>query len=265
MQFGRGPDGIEQKGSHGELTHLTGIRRWTGSFTGAGDCITLFALLTPLGVVHLLESRPLAEVPRIRARVDDMLDRRLTRQLESDIARADIVLSTMLFMDEHVRAILPSLLARRPHCDAMIGCLSASEVVKTTRLNRFDMDSTKRGALDFLKKLRGKPGGQGNGARTFALDLRLVLAREHLDLAHDGSEDDEVLDPDRFIRILDERADALDAWHEGGRQGPRPPGRLRSHRAEQLPRYTRLWATPVYRMLVDPDGRPIKLRLKKSF
>ncbi|KQO66989.1 magnesium chelatase subunit H [Methylobacterium sp. Leaf89] len=92
---------------------------------------------------------------------------------KADIARADIVLSTMLFMDEHVRAILPSLLARRPHCDAMIGCLSASEVVKTTRLNRFDMDSTKRGALDFLKKLRGKPGAQGNGARQMAMIRKL--------------------------------------------------------------------------------------------
>ncbi|KQU21285.1 magnesium chelatase [Methylobacterium sp. Leaf94] len=92
---------------------------------------------------------------------------------KADIARADIVLSTMLFMDEHVRAILPSLLARRPHCDAMIGCLSAGEVVKTTRLNRFDMDSTKRGALDFLKKLRGKPGAQGNGARQMAMIRKL--------------------------------------------------------------------------------------------
>ena len=79
----------------------------------------------------------------------------------------------MLFMDEHVRAILPALLARRPHCDAMIGCLSASEVVKTTRLDRFDMDGTKRGALDFLKKLRGKPGAQGNGARQMAMIRRL--------------------------------------------------------------------------------------------
>ena len=90
----------------------------------------------------------------------------------ADIARADIVLSAMLFMDEHVRAVLPALLARRTECDAMVGCLSAAEVVRTTRMNRFAMDGSQRGALDFLKRLRGKsgPGGtQGNGARQMAL------------------------------------------------------------------------------------------------
>ena len=51
----------------------------------------------------------------------------------ADIAQADIVLSAMLFMDEHVRAILPALAARREACDAMIGCMSAGDVVKTTR------------------------------------------------------------------------------------------------------------------------------------
>jgi phosphatidylserine/phosphatidylglycerophosphate/cardiolipin synthase-like enzyme len=109
------------------------------------------------------------------------------------------------------------------------------------------------------------PAGTGEGARTFARDLRLELAREHLDLADDGSEDDAVLDPERFVATLDERAVALDAWHEGGRQGPRPPGRLRTHRAERMPLLTRLWATPVYRLLDDPDGRPLRLRLKKTF
>ncbi|KNZ31252.1 MAG: hypothetical protein AD742_18905 [Methylibium sp. NZG] len=89
VTLGRGAGGIEQKGRHGELTRLTGIREWTGRFAGAGDCITLFALLTPLGLVHLLDSPPLASVPRIRARLDQLLDRRLTRQLESDIACAD--------------------------------------------------------------------------------------------------------------------------------------------------------------------------------
>jgi hypothetical protein len=67
------------------------------------------------------------------------------------------------------------------------------------------------------------------------------------------------------VESLTASAKALDAWHEGGQQGPRPPGRLRPHRAEQLPLYTRLWATPVYRLLDDPDGRPLKLRLRKDF
>ena len=88
IRLGRESQCIEQKGEHGENTSLTGIRNWTGSFTAAGNCINLFALLTPLGSVTLLESRPLDSVSRIRARVAELLDRRLTRTLESDVALA---------------------------------------------------------------------------------------------------------------------------------------------------------------------------------
>jgi phosphatidylserine/phosphatidylglycerophosphate/cardiolipin synthase-like enzyme len=109
------------------------------------------------------------------------------------------------------------------------------------------------------------PGGEGEGARTFARDLRLALAREHLDLAADGSQDDDILEPERFVACLKASAAGLDAWHEGGRTGPRPAGRLRPHRAERLPLHTRLWATPVYRLLDDPDGRPLRMRLAKEF
>jgi AraC-like DNA-binding protein len=88
VQTGRASDAAEERGALGENTRLTGIRNWTGAFAGAGNCISMFALLTPLGSVHLLESQPLHKVPRIQAQVADLLDRKLTRSLESDIAMA---------------------------------------------------------------------------------------------------------------------------------------------------------------------------------
>jgi len=89
LQFGRSADPIEEKGEHGGNTCLTGIRQWTGAFNGAGNCVSLFALLTPLGSVQLLDSQPLATIPRIRAPVAALLDRGLTRELESRVALAE--------------------------------------------------------------------------------------------------------------------------------------------------------------------------------
>ena len=83
----------------------------------------------------------------------------------ADIARGDIVIATMLFLDDHVRAVMPALVARRSHCDAMICCMSAAEVVKLTRVGKFDMSGEALGAIAWLKKLRGNrkgsPGGKG--------------------------------------------------------------------------------------------------------
>ncbi|MFY8195332.1 MAG: DUF3479 domain-containing protein, partial [Novosphingobium sp.] len=49
------------------------------------------------------------------------------------IAQADIVIVTMLFLDDHIRAILPTLEARRETCDAMVCLMSSGEVVRLAR------------------------------------------------------------------------------------------------------------------------------------
>lgn len=107
------------------------------------------------------------------------------------------------------------------------------------------------------------PSGLGDGARRCARDLRLTLLREHLDRA-DG-DDADLLGPDDTVRAVTAAAAALDAWHTGGRVGPRPPGRLRPHRPEKLRPWTWVWALPAYRLVYDPDGRSVRDRLRNRW
>lgn len=103
----------------------------------------------------------------------------------------------------------------------------------------------------------------GDGARRFARELRLELAREHLDRS-DG-EDADLVDPVSAFEQFERTATRLQAWHDGGRRGERPPGRLRPYRLDPLSRRTRAWATPLYRAVCDPDGRPWRMRRRDAF
>ena len=71
--------------------------------------------------------------------------------------------------------------------------------------------------------------------------------------------------PDDAVRAVTAAADALDAWHAGGRVGPRPPGRLRAHRPRSCGSWTRVWAVPAYRLVYDPDGRSVRDRLRSRW
>jgi magnesium chelatase subunit H len=77
------------------------------------------------------------------------------------IAAADIVVATMLFMEDHLRAVVPALQARRESCDAMVVCMSSGEAAKLTRMGRFTTHSTTGGLRGFLKKLRGRTEKSG--------------------------------------------------------------------------------------------------------
>ena len=94
-------------------------------------------------------------------------DPKVLERAQDDISRADIIIATMLFLDDHVRAIHPALLARRETCDAIVGIMSAADIVKLTRLGNYSMDKPAKGPLALLKKLRGsgKPGGSSGAGQ----------------------------------------------------------------------------------------------------
>ena len=84
----------------------------------------------------------------------------------ADISEADILIVTMLFLEEHFLPVLSALQARRDQCDAMLCAMSAAEVVKLTRLGRFDMSKPATGPMAFLKRLRGKQPEAGDSGRS---------------------------------------------------------------------------------------------------
>ena len=80
----------------------------------------------------------------------------LLARCNADIARGDIVIATMLFMEAHYLPVLPALKARRDACDAMVCAMSAAEVMKLTRMGKFSMGGKTSGPMALLKRLRGK-------------------------------------------------------------------------------------------------------------
>ena len=130
----------------------------------------------------------------------------------------------------------------------------------------------------------------GGDHSAYARRLRLTLAAEHLDRqvgpAEFPGDISEIeagtapgdLDDTTLLEVMADcvpargmfdafaaAADRLQVWYDGGRVGPRPPGRLRPLQQEHISRLTRLWALPMYRAVLDPDGRPRALRRREEF
>ena len=98
----------------------------------------------------------------------------------NDIATADIIVTCVLFLEDHLRAVLPALKARRDKCDAMIGVVSDQEITQLTRMGDLDMLQPASGAMGLLKKLKpaktsGKAGaGQMKMLRRIPKILKLI-------------------------------------------------------------------------------------------
>ena len=93
---------------------------------------------------------------------------------KTDIASANVVIATMLFLEDHIRAIKPALEARRADCDAMVVAMSAAELVRLTRLGAFNMEKPEKGLLALIKKLRKSPDNAGLNASSGASQLAML-------------------------------------------------------------------------------------------
>jgi phosphatidylserine/phosphatidylglycerophosphate/cardiolipin synthase-like enzyme len=106
------------------------------------------------------------------------------------------------------------------------------------------------------------PGGLGDGSRKFARALRLSLWAEHLGRS---PEDPELLNLSHSSLLWRETASELEGGQSSLGNQNRPPSRIRSHVIDPVPIGSQRWADLAYRLIFDPDGRPLKLRLRRRF
>ena len=147
------------------------------------------------------------------------------------IATADILIVNLLFLEEHIRAVLPDLAARRERCDALVGIVADAEVVRLTRMGELDMSKPASGAMALLKKLKPKSKGKaGAGAsqlrmlRRIPRILKLVPGRAQdlrqwfLSMQYWlGGSDDNV---ENMVRALVSRYASVPAWREARAAAP---------------------------------------------
>jgi phosphatidylserine/phosphatidylglycerophosphate/cardiolipin synthase-like enzyme len=100
----------------------------------------------------------------------------------------------------------------------------------------------------------------------YALDLRLTLAAEHLDRLEEVAAGDlrevmaDCIEPAGLYDVFAASAARLEAWHQGGNVGERPPGRLRPIPLPKLSKAKRMMAKLPLEVVHDPDGRPGPIR-----
>ncbi|WP_208352238.1 magnesium chelatase subunit H [Pseudaestuariivita rosea] len=152
-------------------------------------------------------------------------------EAKSAVAHADVIICNLLFIEEHINAILPDLKARRDACDAVIGMIADRQIVELTKMGDLDMSKPASGAMQLLKKLRGsaKPSAS-SGEKQMKMLRRLPKILKFLPgKAQDlrawfltmqywlGGSDDNV---EQMIRFLVSRYSSDATWRKAEAKAP---------------------------------------------
>ena len=153
-------------------------------------------------------------------------------EAKAAIEISDIIIVNLLFLEDHIKPILPLLKGRRDDCDAMIGVVCDAELVKLTRMGSLDMKAPESGALALLKKLRGssKPSSE-TGEKKMRMLRRLPKILKYIPgKAQDlrawflvmqywlGGTDDNI---EAMLRFLISRYSHVDSWQGVSAEPPR--------------------------------------------
>lgn len=97
----------------------------------------------------------------------------LTRCKEA-LQTADIVIANLIFLEDHISAILPDLTEARARADAFVGIVADSAIVCLTRMGDLDMSRPASAAMALLKKLKPAAKTSANsGERQMSMLRRL--------------------------------------------------------------------------------------------
>ena len=153
-------------------------------------------------------------------------------ETKAAIDKSDIIIVNLLFLEDHIKPILPLLKARREKCDAMIGVVCDADLVKLTRMGSLDMQAPESGAVALLKKLRGssKPSSE-TGEKKMRMLRRLPKILKYIPgKAQDlrawflvmqywlGGTDENI---EEMLRFLISRYSHIDSWRGVKAEPPR--------------------------------------------
>ena len=90
------------------------------------------------------------------------------------LSEAHLVITNLIFLEEHINAILPDLQAARARADAFVGLIADTSIVKLTKMGDLDMQRPASGAMALLKKLKPTAKkGASSGQKQMSMLRRL--------------------------------------------------------------------------------------------